>query len=162
MASGNTLLIFTALHNEPPATLPATLDFRNGQPVLDYDAAATETAIFSGIMPAHYSATTGVTVRLIWMASTATSANAVLETAFERCNTDADADSFATANQATGTANATSGISTTTTIAHTNGAQMDSLAVGERFRLRVQRIGASGSDTMAGDLELVAVELQET
>jgi hypothetical protein len=162
MASGNTLLIWTALNNEPPTASMATLDFRNSQPVLDFDAAATETAMFSGIMPAHYSAATGVTVRLIWMASTATSGNAVLEAAFERCITDADADSFAAANQATSAANATSGISTTVTIAHTNGAQMDGLVVGERFRLRVQRIGASGSDTMAGDLELVAVELQET
>ena len=162
MASGNTLCTFTALANNPPTAGYATLDFRNNVPVLDFDPAATETAIFTGTLPRHY-AGGGITGTLTWMASTATSGNVIWETAFERGNTDLDADSFATAvTGAAAATNATSGIVTNTAIAHTNGAQIDSLAIGEMFRLRVQRIGGSGSDTMAGDAELVVVELRET
>lgn len=161
MASGETLISFTALSSQPPTTSYATLDLRNSVPCVDFDAAATETTIFQGILPRNY-AGGGITVSLHWMASTATSGNVVWETAFERMNTDLDADSFATAVQATGAANATSGITTTTTLAHTNGASIDGLAVGESFRIRVQRIGANASDTMTGDAELVACELRET
>lgn len=162
MASGNTLYSWTALANEPPTSSGATLDFRNGQPVLDFDEASTETAIFSGVLPRHY-AGGGVTITITWMASTATSGNVIWETAFERGTTDLDSDSFATAVQGSAAgANGTSGIVTQTAIAHTNGAQMDSLAVGERFRLRLQRIGGNGSDTMSGDAEVLAVEIRET
>ena len=106
----------------------------------------------------------GVTVTLVWMATTATSGNVVWSVAIERDDTatDLDTDSFATANTATAAAPATSGAPAYTTIAFTNGAQMDSLAVGEAFRLKVQRTGSSGSDTATGDAELLAVEIKET
>ena len=44
MASGDTLTIFTPLHNEPPSSNPATLDIRNQHPVLDFDATTNEDA----------------------------------------------------------------------------------------------------------------------
>ena len=160
MASNDTLAVFLPDMNEPPASGMATIDWRNNHPVLDFDPAATETAIFTVLMPNHYSGG-GITVRWIWAASTATANVAVLESAFERGDTDLDADSFATAVQSTGTANGTSGIRTITTFAHTSG-QIDGIVAGDNFRWRGQRIGGSGSDTMAGDLELVAVELRET
>ena len=47
MASGDTLLTFTPASNEPPATVFATLDTRNAHPVLDFDDAANEDAVFS-------------------------------------------------------------------------------------------------------------------
>jgi hypothetical protein len=37
---------------------------------------------------------------------------------------------------------------------------IDSLAAGDLFRLRVQRIGGDNADTMTGDAELVAVEVR--
>ena len=42
MASGDTLLVFTPLHNEPPASNFATLDLRNLHPVLDFDPTTNE------------------------------------------------------------------------------------------------------------------------
>lgn len=164
MASGNTLCEFTPYANEPPAASYATVDLRNGHPVLDFDAAADESAIFTGVLPRHY-AGGGLTVTLIWAASTATSGNCIWNTAIERINDeglDIDADSFAAANAATAAAPATSGMVQYSEIAHTSGAQMDSLAVGEAFRLKVTRDADNGSDTMAGDAELVAVEIRET
>jgi len=163
MASGDTLLTFTPLANQPPASTYATFDTRNGHVVLDFDASADEVAVFGDVLPRHY-AGGGVTVTLVWMATTATSGNVVWSVAIERDDTatDLDTDSFATANTATAAAPATSGAPAYTTIAFTNGAQMDSLAVGEAFRLKVQRTGSSGSDTATGDAELLAVEIKET
>ena len=159
-----TLLVFTPLHNEPPASAFATLDTRNSHPVLDFDAAAVESAVFSGVLPRSYSGG-GLTITLIWAATSATSGNVVWNTAIERMEadgTDIDADSFATANAVTDAAAAASGALSYASIAHTSGAQMDSLAVGEAFRLKVIRDAANGSDTMTGDAELVAVEIRET
>lgn len=165
MASGQTLVTFVATDNHPPASAYATPDLRNSHPVLDFDAATDEDAIFSAVLPRNY-AGGGVTVTVIWMATSATSGNVIWNGAFERLEaggTDLDVDSFATAQAASAaTTNATSGALTYTTITFTNGAQMDSLAVGEAFRFKVTRDANNASDTMTGDAELVAVEIKET
>ena len=36
------------------------------------------------------------------------------------------------------------------------------LAVGELGRIKIERLGSNGSDSMTGDAELMAVELKET
>lgn len=163
MSSGDTLLIFTPHANMPPASNYATFDTRNSHLVLDFDASTAESAIFGAELPRHY-AGGGITATYVWAGSTATSGNVVWQGAFERGDTatDIDADSFATANSATGAASGTSGAPTYTSIAFTSGAQMDSLAAGESFRFKVTRDAANGSDTMTGDAELIRVELKET
>ena len=162
MASNDTLCMFNALANMPPAANFATLDVRNTIPVLEFDkAAAAEYAVFIGVLPRHY-AGGGITVQLTWMGDTGlTSGDVVWQTAFERMNADEDADAFVSAKTATGTANGTSGIVTNTDIAHSN-AEIGGLLVGEPFRLQIARLGSNGSDTMDGDAQLVAVELRET
>lgn len=161
MASGDTLTIFTAQGNMPPASAYATLDSRNSILLLDFDDTTDESAVFLGVLPRNY-AGGGVTVTLHWAATSATTGNVVWEVAWERMNTDMDADSFATGNTATTACNGTSGILTTSAITFTNGAQIDSVAVGEPFRIKVTRDANNGSDTMTGDAELVAVEIRET
>lgn len=164
MASGNTLVVFTPLANEQPAASGATFDVRNGHPVLDFDAAADEIAVFTGVLPRHY-AGGGLTVDLHWAATSATSGTCRWAVAIEAIAAqDLDADGFATAQTAGGTADGTSGIETVTSIAFTDGAQMDSLAAAGAFRLQVTRDadGTSGTDDMTGDAELIAVEIRET
>ncbi len=131
--------------------------------MLDFDAGTDESAVFGGVLSRHY-AGGGVTATLVWMASTATSGNCVWNAQIERgdTGTDMDSDSFATAQAATGAASGTSGAPTYTAITFTSGANMDSLAVGEAFRLKVTRDADNGSDTMTGDAELLRVELKET
>jgi hypothetical protein len=163
VASGNTLVSFRATANQPPASAYATPDTRNSHPVLDFDASAVEYAIFGFVLPSHYSGG-GLTVRLGWGASTATSGDVVWTSEIERINAstlDIDADSFASAQTATGTAPGTSGQIIYTSVAHTSGANMDSLAVGEAARIRIGRNATSGSDTMTGDAELLSVEILE-
>jgi hypothetical protein len=162
MASGNTLLVFGPLNNNPPATNYATFDTRNSVPVLDFDASTDEAAVFSGVLPRHYSGG-GLTLTCHCAMTSATSGNVILQAAIERMNTDEDTDSFASAQSSTATAvNGTSGIVFPVTATFTSGAQMDSLAAGEPFRLKINRDADNGSDTATGDLELVMVEVQET
>jgi hypothetical protein len=164
MAAGESLCVFTPLDNQPPASNYATLDTRNSHAVLDYDAATDEDAVFAGVLPRHY-AGGGLTVTIYWAASSATSGNCVWNAQIERLEdegTDTDADSFASAQAATAAAPATSGALQYTTIAFTSGAQMDSLAAGEAFRLKVTRDANNASDTMTGDAELFRVEVRET
>src|SRR3989337_2663240 len=164
MASGDTLVVFTPLQNEPPATIYATLDLRNAQPCLDFDGAADEEAVFSSILPRHY-AGGGLTVYLHVRFSSATSGNAYWQAAVgTKASLDIDADSFAAFQGAAGNPNGTSGIETVATITFPDRAQMDSIAVGDEFRLQVRRDadGSVGTDDVATDGELYGIEIKET
>lgn len=163
MASGDTLLIFTALFDEPPASNAASLDLRNNHPVLDFDASTNEDAVFRAVMPQSY-AGGGVTVYLHYAMSSATSGDIDWDVSFERIGDqqlDIDADSFAAVNSVDNTTvPATSGNVDVVSVTFTNGADMDSVAAGEGFRIKVTRDAAS--DTATGDAEVVTVEIRET
>ncbi len=164
MASGDTLLVFTALSGQPPASNYATLDTRNTHLILDFDATTDETIYFGGVLPRNYGGN-GVTVRICWMASTATSNDCVWAADWEAHPDDTfdlDGDGFAGPQTVTATAPSASGEVSYDDIAFTDGAQMDSLAAGESFRLKVYRDADNGSDNMAGDAELLRVEVRET
>jgi hypothetical protein len=166
MASGDSLLIWTALANEPPdadyATLDSILTTSTDEPddyvpVLDFDSGATqEYAGFSGVMPASYSGG-GVTLRLYWT-SEATTGDVKWDAAFK-----ALASTYAAVQSTTTTTDGVARDINTTDITFTDGAQMDSVAVGEYFRLTVTRDSADAADTMnSNDAELIAVYLRET
>lgn len=163
MASGNTLLIFTPAHGVAPSSNYATFDIRGSHLVLDFDTTTQETIYFPGIMPRHYSGG-GVTVYVHATLTSATTGTLGWDVSFERMSdssTDIDSDSFATAQTITAaTVPGTSGIIMVTNVAITHGANMDSVAVGEAFRLRIRRDVTN--DTAAGDAELIAVEIKET
>lgn len=163
MASGDTLCVFKAGDNEPPSSNYASIDTRNGHLVLDFDTTTQETAIFSGLMPRHY-AGGGVTVYVHAMLSSATTGTLGWDVSFERMSdatTDLDADSFATAQTITAaTVPGTSGVVLVLNVAISNGANMDSVAAGESFRLRIRR--DVSNDTASGDAELLMVEVKET
>lgn len=163
MASGNTLVAWTVLSNEPPASAFMTLDTRNGHPVLDADGSTDEECVFRGIMPSNY-AGGGVTVKVHVMFTSATSGTGRLQTSFERITgQDTDSDGFATANSAGGSANGTSGIETVISVNHANGAEMDSVVAADEFRLKIRRDadGTSGTDDITTDMEIKSVEIVE-
>jgi len=164
MASGNTLIVFTPRCNEPPSSNAATPDVRNGHPVLDFDDTTDEAAVFSGVMPRHY-AGGGVTVYATgsWTSDTTNTHTSQLEVSFERigdAQQDVDADGFAAAKDLTLTVPATSGLTDVGSVAFADGAEMDQVAAGELFRLKLA-LDASDS-THTGDFELHAVEIKET
>jgi hypothetical protein len=163
MASGDTLAILTPYDNEPPSTNFATLDMRNSHPVLDFDDTTNESAVFSMVMPRSY-ASGGLTVYIHYAMSTATSGDIDWDIAFERIGDqqqDLDTDSFATANSVDNTTvPGTSGLVDIVNVTFTDGADMDSIAVGEGFRVKATRDAVS--DTATGDGELVFIEIKET
>lgn len=165
MASGDTLCTFTPLSGIPPAANYATLDSRNSHVVADFDAATDETIYFEGFLPAHYDGG-GLTVTIWGMLTSATSGSVRLEAAIERhdTGTDLDSDSFASAKSAALTASGTSGAPSSAAISFASGAEMDSLAAGEHFRLLIRRDadGTTGTDDATGDFELLGVHVTET
>jgi len=162
MASGNLLCSFFPTDNEPPAANYATLDTRNEHPVLDFDATTNESAIFSGIMPAHY-AGGGVTVYIHYSMTSAEADTVDWDVAFERIGDqqlDVDGDSFAAVNSVDDTTvPGTTGLVDVVSIAFTDGADMDSVAAGEQFRLQIIRDAAS--DDATGDAEVHVIRLVE-
>ena len=161
--SGGTKTIhqFTPRDNQPPATAFATLDTRNSIAVLDFDTATPEeAAIFVGVIPEGATLTSGITVRITWTAATATSGDCRWGAQWMRCNTDIDSDSFDTATEATTTTNGTSGIPNVTSITSTPANTIDGLTAGDTYRLRIYRDTGDAADTMAGDAELLTVEVR--
>jgi hypothetical protein len=171
MASGDTLFVFTARDGVPSATagaahgvLAGAATPSEGVPYLAFDAATDEHADFTGVLPRAYGGG-GLTLTLYW-ASMATTNAVVWNAAFRGFPDDAeDIDTTAHSydfNAVTATTATVAGEVDYAVITFTNGADMDSLAVGELFNLRIRRDADNGSDTMTGDAYLIAVEIKET
>ena len=164
MASGDSLIIWTVGAAEFPSSNYATFNTRNAHLVLEFDTTTQEACYFTGVMPQAYSNATGVTVYASWAASSATTGTIGWDVSFERLGSasqDLDADGFATAQTITAaTVDATSGNVSTTSVAVTKGANMDSVVAGDLFRLRIRRDVAN--DTASGDAQLLSVEVRET
>lgn len=164
MASGQTLVVLPTVANVPPAASFATFDTRNRHVVVDFDAASNESAVFPAVLPRSYQGG-GITATLVWAASTATSGVCRWLAAFERLQdetTDIDSDSFGASQPINANAPAISGTPQYSEIAFTDGAQIDGILAGEAFRLKITRDATNAADTMAGDAELLRVELRET
>lgn len=163
MASGNSLIAWTPLSNEPPAANFATFDTRNGHPVLDFDDTTAEAAIFRAILPRHYSGG-GITVYVHYACTSAITGTVGWTVEFDRVSdsqVDIDSDTWSSATTITAvTVPGTAGHVDICNAAVTNGANIDSMAVGEAFRMRLKRDVAN--DTATGDAELYLIELKET
>ena len=157
------MAVFTPQSNEPPATNYATLNTRNGHLVLQFDTTTQEAAYWKAVLPRDYGGN-GITVYVHAAMASATSGTLGWDVAFERIGSasqDIDSDGFATAQTITAaTVPGTSGHVMILNVAVTDGANIDSIAVGETFRVRLRRDVAN--DTATGDADFVALELKET
>jgi hypothetical protein len=148
--------------NSPAAANYATFDTRNKHPILRFDGSTNESAVFSAIMPRHY-AGGGVTVYVHW-ASTKTTGDCDWDVAWERIGDqehDIDGDGFAAVNSVDGSGTpTTSGFVDIANVTFANGVDMDSVAVGEAFRLKLTRDAVS--DQLGEDAQLIGIEVKET
>lgn len=163
MASGDTLHVAWAKDNEPGTSAFATFDTRNNHVVNNFNGGTQWDAIYPIFIPRNY-AGGGVTLNISATGGTATSGSMVWTTAFEQVGTaqDIDSDGFAAGITGTIPAPGTSGVFNILANAHTNGAQMDSLAAGEWGRLKLTRVVADASDNMGGTAMVKYIEIKET
>ena len=166
MASGDTLAVFFPQDSEPPAANFATFDTRNAVVVLDFDDTTDESVDFGGFMPRNY-AGGGLTVTVGWMATSAITGTISLDVSLMSVTDDADdldTKAFAAANNANPTTASATGEVDYATVTFTDGADMDSVAAGEYFRMRITRDanGTTSTDNLVGDMEFVFCEIKET
>ena len=164
MSTNNTLCVFLPQDNQPPASDPAILDTRNARLVLGFDSSTIQSGMFRGFLPRNYSGG-GLTLTIIWVAASATSGDVKWGASIERNNdagSDIDTDDFAAEQTVTSTTSGTAGVPKYSTIAFTSGGQMDSLAAGEAFHLKLRRVASDAADTMSGNGQFLACELRET
>ena len=159
MASGDIVFDFGPQANVPPSSNAATQAVRNMHPILEFDDSTDEYAVFEGVMAPHYDGG-GLTVyaAVVFETDTNTDHEAQLEISFERigdAQQDIDSDGFAAVNDMTCTVPATCGNTEVGSVAFTDGADMDSVAAGELFRLKV---GCDTSDSdFSDDCQLMRV-----
>lgn len=163
MASGNSLGAFFPADNEAPATSYATIGIRNGHPKLEFDDTTQEIAIFTGLLPRHYSAG-GITLSIHAMMASATSGTVSWDVAFERMAGSGGAaltsDAFGAAQSvAAVTVPATAGVAFISTVTIAHGANTGNIVAGDSYRLRLRRVIGGAA---AGDAEMLAIEVRET
>ncbi len=171
MASGDSVI--ENLTPTAPTTLAASFNTRAGgstpaeaTPLLEFDASTAWYMDFVGRLGSNY-AGNGLTVKFFWMAASATTGVTRWGAAFRRVQDDAeDLDTSQTYdfNETDDTTASASGEVSEVTITFTSGADMDNLAAGEMFILRVYRNAGHANDTMAGNAQLLysTIALRET
>lgn len=165
MASGDTLLILRPGANEYPSSNFAAAGYSANYGIfLAFDDSVAEEVYFPGAMPENY-AGGGLTLEFHYlMAGANTTDDAIWGAAFQRINDTADVSSSPTWTENTVTVTVPNAAETVdvATITFTDGADMDSVAAGDLFRMRVRRVAADAGDTAAGDSRLLAVIIKET
>lgn len=155
------LASFFAEEATSPPINNATIITRNKHRLLAFDDSTDEFALFHGVF--HYAYTIGdINIHFDWVAASATTGDVVWAIEFQKIvagGHDIDSDSFASMVTATGSANATNGIVTRTTMTLTN-AQVDSVAGGDPFVIRTRRNASNASDTLVGDAQLLRLSLE--
>lgn len=146
-------------------TFPApgrSSDASGGRPYLAFDAATDEAAYWTLAVPVGF--TSPFTAVISYAAASATSGDVIWDVTVEAIttgdSTDTDAaESLDTANVATAnTVAGTAGFMKQVSVALTNG---DSAAAADYVRIRIRRVGSSGSDTATGDIFFLGCELRD-
>jgi hypothetical protein len=155
-------IVFKPIENEPPTANFAVLDTRNNRPILKFDGATDQEAVFTGIVPSY--AGLAITVDTFWSFTSAVANNLRVQIAFERINEsglDITGDSFAAFKSVGGVAPGISGQIIKLSI-NFDPSEIDGLLVGEMFRIKIRRDadGTSGTDDIPTEAELHLVRLE--
>ncbi len=156
------LVIFTPLSAEFPATNFPQLLLVNRRPVLAFDDTTSETVYWTGV--ARQGLGSALTVVITYIMASAVTGGVAFDVALEAVSdgdaTDLDAvTSFDAVNNASVTAvPGTAGQIDQVSVALTNA---DAIAAGDYFRLSLARDVADAADTAVGDMYVLVVELRD-
>lgn len=156
-AGTRTVAVFTPMTACPPATDFALADTRNSFPTRVFVETGDRGLFWVGVVPEGMTFPSGMTANIKWTAGTAVVGDAVLEMSLMRMTTDIDIDSYDTVATVAQTCSATNGVAVTSSITNT---AIDSIVAGDLFAIKIRRLPGNASDTMAGSLELLSVELR--
>lgn len=157
-----TRLILTPLSAEFPASNYPALAVSNRRPVLAFDAATSETAYWTAVIPQGWTGT--VTAVVSYAMASATSGGVAFDVAVEALTSgdavDTDATtSFDTVNGGSDAAvPGTAGYMEQLSITLSN---LDSAAAGDLVRISLARDVADAADTATGDCYVFAVEIRD-
>ena len=157
MATGTSLLILSAAHALPAST--AAPGIINNAEVRVFDGGSNETAVFEAILPQSYNGGGIDVIAHLAMASGETTGDVDIDVAFAKVTNATDSYGSTQSNDGTavpGTAQDTFKV----TVPNTDGAQIDSIATGDLFRVKVTRDAAS--DVNNGEMHLLALALRES
>lgn len=156
-----TRFVFTPQSAAFPSTNFPQLTTVNARPVLAFDTATAETCHWMAIAPQGLSSPFSAIVTYIAsVASGGVAFGVQVEAVTDGDTTDLDAaDSFDTQNVGTATVPGTAGHIDQVSVTLTTN---DSMAAGDYLRLALQRVVSNGSDTAAGDVYVLAVELRDS
>lgn len=171
MASGDTLLTLNVGNAHPTQTAAATYEPLTGGsspaetfPRYAFDDTTVEYLDFHGLVLPEAYAGGGLTVSIRWGAAAATN-KGIWAAAIRRHNDDGEdlSASHSYSYQDTGDIDPPSGVGEEAydDITFTNGAQMDNLAAGESFNLRLRRPAPSGTK-ITGDMYFYELQIKET
>lgn len=149
--------------DDDPPDFAVKYDTNTPVPVLAYDDATDQTEYWLCWMPEDYGAG-GLTCEVIWSFAGTSTNNFGAEIGIARLQadtTDLDAANFAANNTASFAHNGTNGGVNQDTITFTNGADMDSVAAGEPFFIRLMRDTSVSSD-LVGDVDVLGMVVRET
>jgi hypothetical protein len=158
----NQLALFSPLNVDYPATAYPQISSRNAIPILNFDAATTESGVW-GFPPLRNYGGGSLSITLKSSMASATTGNVVITAAIEaETNSDSiTADSFATAVSSGAVAvPGTNGLYFDVTITLSN-SQIDGLTNGDFWRLKITRDATNSSDTATGDYQFIRGEIRE-
>ncbi|NOY30812.1 MAG: hypothetical protein GXP28_11785 [Planctomycetes bacterium] len=160
MASGDSLLVFDPLSNRPPTANYASVDLRSGFIVLDFDDTTDEKALFHAVLPSHYSGGQLLAV-VTWTSSTATTGDVQFRVEATRLSSGANLDTLPAID---GSGNVTSSAPTTSgqlVVSETPPISVGGAVAGDLALIDLTRLASTGTDTLAGDTEVVLLEIRE-
>jgi hypothetical protein len=143
----------------PSATNYAVWGTRNNNPFLAFNDTTAWSTFLLDVVPEGAVVASGVTVNILWAAATATTGNVKWNVQIDNMTAGSVAsDSYDTLGTVTSACNATNGNPTLSSISPLT--TIDSIAIGNTYRLLVTRDAANAADTMVGDAQIYSVEIR--
>lgn len=152
---------FNPNEGNPPASNYAIWGTRNSTPFLAFNDTTQWSTLFIDAVPESAVVSSGVTIRIFWISASGTSGavqwGAAIDSMAAGSNPTSDSFDTAATNSPGTNAPGTSGVVVVSTITLTS---IDSIGIGDAYRLKIYRDAASGNDTMTGDAQLLEVEIR--